>query len=180
MVMKKKYSVFVVFWVSFLSCGIVVLTIWIYTQEDANNKRATVSSESRRLTGIEFNLAGFEKNTFQEFSASFGDSDKVLVVYLLESCNKCTREVSILKQFEKNLSLGIPIIVIMGDKEAVIKEYVDDLGIKFPVLLDRSRKFAAKNKLAYYPANFIVRNGRVEKVRLGSPRDAKELSEFVK
>ncbi|MFV0388868.1 MAG: peroxiredoxin family protein [Pyrinomonadaceae bacterium] len=179
---KRKYSASSVILFSIMFGVICVLVTWSYIAFRSENKnRVDVKEESKRLVGKQVILSEFATNTFQKGMVSADvNKNSVLLVYLLESCSKCQKEVLMLNQLVASKGLSIPVVGVMGEEETVVKEYVEKLGINFPILLDKSRKFAAQNRLVYFPSNFLVVNGEIRRVFLGVPKRSEELQEFAK
>ena len=170
---QKKVNFVVVTLVCFVSTVIGISAIWYFTKE---NK---LTSEARLLVGKEVNIKDFEKNTFQDIQ-TIPNNQKVWLIYLTSSCEACQDELQFAEQINRNSSSQINVVGVMAEDESVIKEFIEKQSIKFPVLLDKGRRFANSIKLRYFPSNIILSNGKIEKVIFGSPQDKTKLLEFVK
>jgi peroxiredoxin len=173
-VRRKKISISIVILVCLFSVTIGILAIWYYTKEDK------LTSEAKLFVGKEMNINDFEKNTFQNNQKSIDINHKLWVIYLLSTCEACNDELRFAEHLDDNPTSQIKVVGIMGEEESTVQEFIEEHNIKFPILLDRNRKFVGAMKLRYFPTNFIVNNGKIEKVIFGSPQDKSKLSEFIK
>lgn len=169
----KRVSIFTVILVCFAATIIGASAFW-YNKEDK------LTSETKLLIGQEMDIGKFEKNTFQDPQKSINLNNKVWAIYLLSTCEACKHQLQFAEQLSKNPASQIEIVGIMAEEESVIKTFVKEHDIKFPILIDKDRNFARSIKLKYFPSNFIVNQGKIEKVIFGSPQDKTKLSEFIK
>lgn len=171
---RKNFNFSIITLVCLVSTIIGVSSIWYFTKEDK------FTLEAKRFIGKEIDVTDFEKNTFQNSQESIDGNHKLWIIYLLSTCEACNDELGFAEQLNNNPASQIEVVGIMGEDELTIKEFVKEHNIKFPILIDKDRKFVGAMKLRYFPSNFIVGNGKIEKVIFGSPQDKSKLLEFVK
>ncbi len=67
----------------------------------------------------------------------------------------------------------------MFEKSESVNEYIKKQNINFPILIDKDGKLIKALNLQYFPANFILENGVIERASFGSPRNQQDLSELI-
>jgi peroxiredoxin len=148
--------------------------IWSFTKKDK------LVSEAKLLIGKEVNIGNFEKNTFQDIQKPLDNNRKTWMIYLVSTCDACKDELQFAEQLSDDPVSQIEIVGIMAEDQTAIKQFVEEHHIKFPILIDPGRNFAKSIRLKYYPSNFIVNDGKIEKVIFGSPQDKTKLADFIK
>ncbi len=75
--------------------------------------------------------------------------------------------------YENNLGRGLEILAVnttYQDQETEAKAFVDELGLSFPILLERTGEMARGYQLRAMPSTFFIdRDGVIRKVILGGP-----------
>jgi thiol-disulfide isomerase/thioredoxin len=109
----------------------------------------------------------------------------VVVVNLWASwCPPCRAEMPALQQvYERNRDRGLEILAVnttYQDSEAEAVAFVDEVGISFPILLDRTGAMARAYQLRAMPSTFFInREGVILKVILGGPMSEATLQTAV-
>ncbi len=172
--MQKKNSRIIILLIGVFLIVTSVLTFWYFSIEDK------FTLEANLLIGKEMNIGDFQKNGFQNNQILIDDTHKVWAIYLLSTCEACEDELQYAEQLYNDSASEVKIVGIMAEDENVVEIFVKKHNINFPILFDKDRNFAKSIKLKYFPSNFIVNDGKIEKVIFGSPQDKTKLSEFVK
>ena len=106
----------------------------------------------------------------------------VLLNFWATWCPPCREEMPIFKRvYRKYKEKGFEILAVSTDTDPrVVKRFVKEFGIEFPVLIDKEGKVMRLYQVQGLPTSFLIdREGRVVKVRLGEykeiERDLKKL-----
>jgi peroxiredoxin len=101
-----------------------------------------------------------------------------LVVYLTSGCKACSDELGLLSDLHAN-STGLKIFGIMGEDETVIKNYVRDNNIKFPIIRDRNLDMLRGLKLEFFPTNLVIEDGTIKRAYVGVPESKEKLLALI-
>jgi len=63
----------------------------------------------------------------------------------------------------------------MAEDETVIKDYVRDNDIKFPVIHDPNLGMLRDLKLEFFPTNLVIEDGMIRRACLGVPEGKEKL-----
>jgi hypothetical protein len=100
------------------------------------------------------------------------------IVYLTSGCGSCSDELGLLSELSVN-SPRLKIYGIMGEDESVVKNYVKDNNIKFPIIADRNLDMLRGLKLEFFPANLTIENGIIKRAYLGVPENKEKLLTLI-
>ena len=109
----------------------------------------------------------------------------VVVVHLWASwCPPCRAEMPALQQvYEKNRDRGLEVLAVnttYQDSEAEATAFVDEVGLSFPILLERTGDMARAYQLRAMPSTFFIdQEGVIRKVILGGPLSEATLQTVV-
>lgn len=103
---------------------------------------------------------------------------KFFVVYLTSGCKACSDDLALLSELYVN-SPGLKIFGIMGEDESVVKNYVRDNNIKFPVIQDRNLDMLRDLKLEFFPTNLMIENGTIRRAYVGVPESKEKLLALI-
>lgn len=117
-----------------------------------------------------------ELETNKDFSDELHKGD-VVVVYMLSNCEACEKETQTISEIQPKIN--IKVFGIMFEDKKVVKNYIKDRNIKFPVLIDKDKKLFKALSLQYFPTNLKLKNGFVQKALFGSPQSEAKLLEFI-
>jgi peroxiredoxin len=114
-------------------------------------------------------LAGGGQLTLSELRG-----DVVLINLWTSWCPPCRSEMPAIQQvYEANHERGLEVLAInmtYQDSETGAVEFVQELGLTFPVLLDRTGEVGYQYQLRSLPTTFFVdRQGVIQQVILGGP-----------
>ncbi|UCF61444.1 MAG: TlpA family protein disulfide reductase [Anaerolineaceae bacterium] len=114
-------------------------------------------------------LAGGGQLTLSELRG-----EVVLINLWTSWCPPCRLEMpSLQRVYEANRERGVEVLAInmtYQDSETAAVEFVQELGLTFPVLLDRTGEVGYKYQLRSLPTTFFVdRQGVITQVILGGP-----------
>ena len=101
----------------------------------------------------------------------------VLVNFWGTWCTYCRRQMPYLQAAFEEKGQEVKFIAIdVGESSGTVSRYVDDTGIGFTVVLDRSRAVASAYNIRYYPTSFLVdEQGVVKHITLGAFRSTSEV-----
>lgn len=116
-------------------------------------------------------------NTGEDFSEQIRDG-KVLLVYLISGCDACKKEIQLINEANKESNSETQIFGVMFENDESVNEYVKNQNINFPILIDKDGKLLKELNLKYFPTNFKIENGVIEKVSFGSPKNQQDFSEL--
>ncbi|MBX7171931.1 MAG: TlpA family protein disulfide reductase [Pyrinomonadaceae bacterium] len=100
---------------------------------------------------------------------------KVLVIYVLTGCQACKKESKLISDNFSKLDSEIKILGITIEKKSDIEDFINQYGIKFPILYDKEVTLHEKLKIKYFPTNFLLENGKITKTWFGTPIDKNDL-----
>jgi peroxiredoxin len=105
---------------------------------------------------------------------------KVLVLYILTKCRGCQLESEMIadSDFIKNSNLRV--FGIANENEDSIDEFIKNHKVNFPILADNEGLIRDKLDITFFPANFLLNNGIIEKSWVGMPQSITELEEKLK
>jgi thiol-disulfide isomerase/thioredoxin len=106
------------------------------------------------------------------------NEDNFFVVYLTSSCGHCSDEADLLSELNAS-SPQLRIFGVMAENEPLIKEYVLDHQIKFPVLADRNLDMLRDLKLEFFPTNLKIEKGVIKRAYLGVPENKEKLLTLI-
>ena len=148
-----------------------VVWIWLSAVPSSATTGDLISSPREGFLAPDFTLEaiGGETFTLSDLRGS------VVVVNLWASwCPPCRAEMPALQQvYEKYRDRGLEILAVnttYQDREAEARAFVDELGLSFPILLERTGEMAREYQLRAMPSTFFIdREGVIRKVILGGP-----------
>jgi cytochrome c biogenesis protein CcmG, thiol:disulfide interchange protein DsbE len=100
---------------------------------------------------------------------------KVVIVNLWASwCGPCRAEMpAIQRLYDAQREEGLSVLAVHGtfqDSEASARAFADELGLSFPIVLDRDGEVSRRYRLRALPSTFIVdRRGTIREVIFGGP-----------
>lgn len=129
--------------------------------------------ENKQIPNFPISEVGTNKNFADEIQ-----NGEFLIVYVLSDCEACRKETQIISQIQANTDTKF--LGVMFEDEAVVKNYVKNHNLTFPILIDKDKKLLQNLALQDFPANLKVKNGMVQKALFGLPVNAEKLLEFAK
>jgi thiol-disulfide isomerase/thioredoxin len=145
-----------------------IIAIAVFTMSRAKGKDDEISVATKRL----------EKKTLPDSVLQQITEEKFFIVYLTSGCGACSDELPLLSELSAN-SPGIKIFGIMSEDESVVKKYVSDNNIKFPVILDRNLDMLRNLKIEFFPTNLTIENGIIKRAYIGAPENKEKLSALI-
>lgn len=106
------------------------------------------------------------------------NEEKFFVVYLASGCGSCSDELALLAELNINFP-ELKIFGVMGEDESVIKNYVRDHNIKFPIIADPGLDMLRDLKLEFFPTNLTIENGIIKRAYLGAPENKEKLFTLI-
>lgn len=106
----------------------------------------------------------------------------VLVQFWATYCTPCRKEMPSMNRLLKKMDGKLEILAInMGETEAEVKAFLDEIGVEFPVLMDGSGKSIADWKVFAAPSNFVIDpTGKVRYTLFGGVEwDSEEIVKFL-
>ncbi len=170
--LKKHINITVL--VTFLVVVILSFFIIIWLKKEDPIALAEKSFLGKEMTVGEV----FDINSNEDYAEKIKNG-KVLLVYLVSGCDACKKEIQLINETNKESDSEIKIFGIMFEKSESVNEYIKKQNINFPILIDKDGKLIKALNLQYFPANFILENGVIERASFGSPRNQQDLSELI-
>lgn len=150
----------------------------IYYKNYSPGDRNPLVKEAEKLTGLQFDLTKFEK--FETVSTETGtDNERLWVTYLVSGCEACRKLLPLAEKIQQEPNSHVKIIGIMAESDEAVEHYIEDNGIKFPVLHDSQAAFMKSVNLRYFPTSFLVNNGIISKAFFGVPRNEDAMRSFL-
>jgi peroxiredoxin len=142
-------------------------------------KEDPVIAEAKSLIGKKIPVSEvFDVNTGENYSEQV-ENGKVLLIYLVSGCDACKKEIQLINEANIESNSETRIFGVMFEKNELVNEYVKKHNINFPILIDKDGKILKELNLKYFPTNFKLENGIIEKASFGSPKNQKDLSELI-
>ena len=120
----------------------------------------------------------FDINTSDDYSEKIRNGG-VLLVYLISGCDACKKEIQLINEINQESNPKVKIFGIMFENNKSVNEYIKMHNINFPILSDKDGKLLKALNLKYFPTNFKLENGVIEKTIFGSPKNHEELLELI-
>ncbi|WLR57078.1 redoxin domain-containing protein [Mesobacillus subterraneus] len=109
------------------------------------------------------NLAG------EEVSLKDYRGKKVMLNFWATWCPPCKEEMPAMEQFYKDNSSEVEILAVNLDPQNNVKEFVNDNGLSFPILLDQDGSTQQIYSILSIPTTFIIdEQGLILKKHIGS------------
>jgi cytochrome c biogenesis protein CcmG/thiol:disulfide interchange protein DsbE len=154
---------------------------WLSAVPSSTTTGGLIPSPREGFLAPDFTLEGINGETF-----TLSDlQGSVVVVNLWASwCPPCRAEMPALQEvYENNRGRGLEILAVnttYQDREAEAKAFVDELGLSFPILLERTGEMAKGYQLRAMPSTFFIdKEGVIRKVILGGPMSEATLQTAV-
>lgn len=100
---------------------------------------------------------------------------RVLVVYITTSCEPCVEEAKIISRIVEAAPADLRVYGLTFDRPSQVAAFVEEVGLKFPVLIDMGARLAKSLDLRYFPSMFLVEDGIITKRWTGVTRDEANL-----
>ncbi|GIN84151.1 hypothetical protein J6TS2_05370 [Heyndrickxia sporothermodurans] len=81
---------------------------------------------------------------------------KTFINFFATWCTPCKTEMPILEEFSKEHSKDMIVIAINIDTKANVKRYINELGLTFPVLLDKNGFVNEKYQILAIPSSYLL------------------------
>jgi peroxiredoxin len=112
--------------------------------------------------------------------AKFGDDlrhGRVLLLYVLTGCRGCQTEADMIVQSSLRKDSNIRVFAVANEDERLIDEFSKSHNLDFPILLDKDGIFRDDFGITFFPSNFLINEGVVEKSWAGTPKSISELKD---
>jgi peroxiredoxin len=99
----------------------------------------------------------------------------VLINFWATWCPPCRAEMPAIQQvYEQYRDRGFTVLAVdLQEDDAQVAAFVEELGLTFPILMDRDGTVAAQYRVKALPSTFFVdREGVIQEVTLGGPMTA--------
>ncbi|WP_409346564.1 thiol-disulfide oxidoreductase ResA [Paenibacillus sp. MBLB4367] len=114
-----------------------------------------------------FKLAGLDGQTHK---LSDYEGKGVIVNFWGSYCEPCRNEMPALqRQSEKWAATGLTVLGLnVAENKITAQGYVDQVKVKFPILLDQSEEIRRKYGVIQYPTTFFIKpDGKVHTIKVG-------------
>ncbi len=145
----------------------------------SSTQKPTTKSDDNRVKAIDFTLKDLQGNTV---SLSDLKGKKVLLNFWATWCPPCKAEMpDIEKVYQEYKDDGLVVLAVdIGEKQDKVKEFVENNGYTYTVLLDTDQAVASKYNISAIPASyFIDPEGNVVKRHVGSMTE-RQIKDYLK
>jgi len=115
-----------------------------------------------------YHMAGIGQ---QEVANDVLSRGRVLLVYLTTSCKPCLEEAKIITRLNQSNSVDLRIYGVSFERPTQVASFVQELDLKFPVLIDVNGQLAQELEIHYFPSIYLIEDGTITKVWRGVTRD---------
>ncbi|MCR2803238.1 TlpA family protein disulfide reductase [Paenibacillus soyae] len=135
------------------------LAVYQYNQEDADPAETASASAFKPKAGFE--AAAFELPDLKDEAHKIGGKgEKLIFVNFWASwCGPCELEAPDLQKLHENYGDQISMYGVNStkfDKERAAREFVEDHGFTFPILMDRPGEVTSLYKVNTFPTSFLI------------------------
>lgn len=138
------------------------------TKNEENVSDAETVVDSDEL-GLEIgNIApDFQLETLDGETVKLSDlrGERVMVNFWATWCPPCRAEMPDMQKFHENTDVKILAVNLIDTESSreKVPEFLDELGLTFPVLLDEGSELATEYKIVAYPTSFMIdSDGRIQ------------------
>ncbi len=127
----------------------------------------------------------FELKTLDGETVKLSDfrGERVMLNFWATWCPPCRAEMPDMQKLHENTDIKILAVNLIDTESSpeVVPEFLDELGLTFPVLLDEESELANEYKIVAYPTSFMIdSNGRIQFKVLGAINYDIMIQEFEK
>lgn len=126
-----------------------------------------------------FNLLGLDGSVHN--SSDYGGKP-LIINFWGTFCPPCRAEMPALQNvYEKWKGEGVQLIGInLSEDKLSVESYIRQVGVRFPILLDRNRQTEKQYGLRQYPTTFFVYpDGTIEDIVIGGPLTEEQIQEHI-
>lgn len=124
----------------------------------------------------EFNFVDYENKRNYNLEMKQG---KVLLIYMLTNCAGCQIEAETIAQSNLLKDSKIKVYAIGNEKNEAFSDFAKNHNFHFPIFLDEDNKLRKELDVSFFPANFVINNGVIERSWFGRPRDLDDLYDMI-
>jgi len=149
--------------VALLAIGLVALLIFgvLQTTDDSSIDQAVAKGETPAATSVVLNrLDGSGTGSLADYRGRV-----VLVNFFASWCEPCDEEAPLLNDVQRTLAArgGTVLGVAVDDTRERTQQFIDEHGVRYPILRDIDRKMAKGFELKGLPETFLVdEQGRIQ------------------
>jgi cytochrome c biogenesis protein CcmG/thiol:disulfide interchange protein DsbE len=160
-------------WISLMAVTFMVGAAWIWVSAvpSSATTNGVIPSPREGFLAPDFTLEDLEGATI---TLSNLRGTAVVLNLWASWCPPCQAEMPALQEiYENNRDRGLEILAVnttYQDRETDARAFVQEMGLSFPVLLERTGDMAKAYQLRAMPSTFFIdREGVIRKVILGGP-----------
>lgn len=160
-------------WLSLMAIALVVGLAWVWLSAvpSSSTTDSTVPSPREGFVAPDFTLEGIDGETL---TLSDLRGSVVVINFWASWCPPCRAEMPALQEvYENTRERELEILAVnttYQDNEADAVALVDEMGLDFTILLERTGEMARLYQLRAMPSTFFIdREGIIRKVILGGP-----------
>ena len=124
------------------------------------------SKENRALeSAVNFKLVSVDG---KEYSLSDFKGKKVVLNFFATWCPPCRAEIPDFERFHRENKDVVLIGINIQEDKATVEEFLNSMGVTYPVLLDRDGKVSAQFGIEGIPTTFLIdENGKIVAKNVG-------------
>lgn len=107
----------------------------------------------------------------------------VMINFWTTWCPACREEMpDLVSVYKEYAGKGLMMLAVdVGEKTSVVMDYVKEIGLSLPVLLDSNSDVARRYRVVGYPTTILIdRQGVIQEVRIGAFKDAPDVKAHLK
>jgi peroxiredoxin len=161
--------------VAILGVLLVALIFAVYSSLNKDPKAVKVGSEAPNFS--------LEQLSGSELALDDLKGKGVILNFWGTWCEPCKAEMPALqKQYEKYKDKGLVVVgVNIGESPITIEPFIKELGVNFPIVLDRKSEITKLYRIGPIPTTFFISpDGKVEEIFIGEMKEAYIESKVMK
>nr|WP_255437590.1 redoxin domain-containing protein [Thalassobacillus sp. CUG 92003] len=138
------------------------------TTVESNEPQNSTSEIKKGSPAPEFRLKRLNGETV---SLSDYEGEKIMINFWATWCPPCRAEMPDMEKLYKETDIEILAVNLTGteDSRGDVNQFVNELELSFPILLDQDSSIMAKYKVSPVPTSiFVDENGTIQSVMLGA------------
>lgn len=156
-----------------LALLVVGLASWLFAAGGLQRLAEALPGRQPRLVEVGTVAPDFRAHRLDGAEIGLGElrGKVVLLNFWATWCTPCRAELPMLEEiYERHRERGLVVLGIDVQEDAeTIKEFLPQVGVTFPILLDSDSSLAIRYRATGLPANFLIdRQGTLRDIRLGA------------
>ena len=155
-------------------CAVILITFvllsfvgWKFFQSNKSGEEDISSLEKGVITNIAFPNADLTDSSNNPFQIENIKNGKVVLVYLLDGCDACSDQVSIISNLQKRAGLDTKVWGIVRESSNK-QNNSNEQDTNIPLIVDKGDKLREELKIKTFPYNLLLKDGVIVKKWIGA------------